>query len=72
MSDELKALLERAFPAGDLEAHFRYHMEQAEREQDRKQLWRTLRDKILGAVVWAALIALGTAVWQYFRTQLLL
>lgn len=70
MNDELKALLERAFPDGDLEAHFRYHAEQVEREQDRKLLWRALRDKTLGAIVWALLVAIGTAVWQYFRLHI--
>jgi hypothetical protein len=69
MSDDINALLARAFPDGDLEAHCRYHEEQVEREQDRKQLWRALRDKTLGAIIWALLAAIGTAIWQYVRHQ---
>lgn len=72
MNDELKILLERAFPDGDLDAHRRFHEQQVVNEKERRELWRTLRDKTLGAVVWAVIVAISTAVWQYFRLQVAL
>lgn len=68
--DELKALLRSAFPGGDPEEHRRYHDEAIEFMRERRELWKSIRERSITGLVWAALIALGSAVWHYLQLKL--
>lgn len=69
--DELAKLLTSAFPGGDPEEHRRYHDDVMEYIRDRRELWRAVREKTITALIWAGLVGLGAAVWQYIKTKLL-
>ena len=66
---DLKKLLMSAFPAGP-EKHFEYHQEQIEFMRERRELWRSLREKSLAGLVWAGILAVGSALWHYVKTKL--
>lgn len=68
--DEIKTLLASAFPGGDPSEHRRYHDEVITFIHERRELFRSIREKTLTGLVWFILIGLGTAVWQYIRTKL--
>lgn len=68
--EELKTLLKSAFPGGDPEEHRRYHQEAIEFMRERRELWKSIRERSLTALVWAALIGLGSAVWHYLQLKL--
>ena len=67
--EELKTLLMSAFPAGP-EKHFEYHQEQIDFMRERRELWRSLREKSIGGLLWAGIVGLGTAVWHYLKAKL--
>lgn len=68
--DELKSLLTSAFPGGDPDEHRRYHDEAIEFMRERRELWKSIREKSLTALVWAAIVGLGSAVWHYLRVKI--
>lgn len=68
--DELKALLTSAFPGGDPEEHRRYHDEVMKWMHERREMWRAVREKTLTALLWGALVAMGSAAWHYIKTKL--
>jgi len=68
--DELKELLRSGFPGGDPEEHRRYHQEVIEFMQERRQLWRSIREKTLTGLVWAGAVGLGTMIWHYVKAKL--
>lgn len=68
--DELKTLLRSAFPGGDPIKHKQYHDEAIEYMQERRELWRSIREKTVTGVVWMGLTAFGAALWSYVKTKL--
>lgn len=68
--DEIKRLLASAFPGGDPDEHRRYHDDVMAFIQERRALWRAVREKTLTALIWAALVGGGMAVWQYIKTKI--
>jgi len=58
-----------AFPAGDHIGHCRYHALMIEDIDARKKLRRAVLEKSIAGLVWAAMVALGIAVWQYIKSQ---
>ena len=68
--DELKVLLESAFPGGDPEEHRRYHNEVMDWMRERRDLWRAIKEKTLTALLWSALVGLGAAVWQTVKAKM--
>ena len=67
---ELKDLLSSAFPNEDPIKHRQYHEEVIDYMRERRELWKSIRDKSLSGLVWALLAAVGTAVWQYLKVKI--
>ena len=67
---EIRNMLTSAFPAGNPEEHRRYHEEIMAYMEEKRALWRAIREKTLISLAWAALVALGSAVWHYIKVKL--
>lgn len=68
--DELKTLLRSAFPGGDPDEHRRYHDEAIAFMRERRELWKSIRERSITGLIWAALVALGSAVWHYLQLKI--
>ena len=53
-----------AFVNGDPVQHKVEHQELINAAMERKALWKSVREKVLSGGVWAAIIFLGSAVWE--------
>lgn len=68
--DTLEALIKSGFPGGDPSEHKRYHEEVIEFMRERRELWKSIREKTLTALLWSMIVAGGAAIWQYIKTKL--
>lgn len=68
--EEMRELFDSAFPEGDPKGHRAYHEEQLALLKERTAFWREIRQKTLVALLWAALLALGTATLDYLKAHL--
>lgn len=65
--NEMKALVQSAFPNGDIEAHRRVHEGYIKNANDRADLWRAVREKTVSGAVFGALGLLLMAAWEYLK-----
>lgn len=68
--DELKRLLISAFPGGDPERHRQYHDEVMQYLQERREVFKSVKEKTITALLWAVLVGIGTAVWHTVKAKL--
>lgn len=59
-----------AIPGDDPEGHRRYHELVIQREEDRAAIRKAVIEKSLAALVWSALVALGSSIWLYIQHHL--
>jgi len=62
---ELEEDIKAAFIGGDFARHRSSHEESESSETSRKLLWQGVKEKTLSGVIWAAILFLGTAAWDY-------
>jgi len=67
---KVEALFATAFPDGDPATHKAYHEAQIAYMKERAALWKDIRTKTAGALVWFLLVALGAAVWDSLKAAL--
>jgi hypothetical protein len=67
--DELKAIMLSGFPENDPAGHRQYHQKQIDYMNERIALWRELRSKGVIGLLWLTLGLLGTAVWEYIKSE---
>jgi hypothetical protein len=53
-----------AFPDHDFEGHRRYHQALIEALEEKKRLYRSLKEKTFIGILWAAIVWLGIAAWH--------
>lgn len=68
--DDLERNMKNAFVGGDYDGHRRAHEQFIADLQAKRDLRKAVTEQVVKGSVWAALIFLGTAAWQYFRTKL--
>lgn len=56
-----------AFPGGDSEGHKRAHEAMIADIQARRDLAKAVKEKTISGLIWAGIVALGAAVWQYIK-----
>lgn len=61
--------LRKAFPDGDPDGHRRYHEAIIKSIEDKGAFYRTLRDELAKKGLWALVIVMGLALWQYFKLK---
>ena len=68
--EAMQATLKDAFPGGDSAAHRRYHEEIILQMQDRRKMRGAITEQVIKGSVWALLVTVGAAVWQYLKDHL--
>jgi len=68
--DQLEKMIKDGFPHGDPRGHREVHEGQIEKAQNRKALWKSVWEKLVGGAVITALIFAGQALWSKFLTLL--
>ena len=53
-----------AFPASDFEGHRRYHQSLIDVLEERRALYRSLKEKTIIGIIWAGVVWLGMAAWH--------
>ena len=67
--EELKMLLADAVPEGDLHAHKAAHISWMKEAEDRREFRQRVLIELAKGTAWAALVALATAFWFWFKSQ---
>ena len=68
--ERLEKKIEDGFPEGNTTKHREVHERYIAQAADREALWKSIREKVLTGAVYAALIAVLTAVWQYIKADI--
>lgn len=61
--------LHDAFPGGDWEGHRRYHEAIIKKIEAHEKFYQDLRAELAKKGMWALIVLLGLALWQYFKTK---
>ncbi|MFM0432378.1 hypothetical protein PQQ75_25430 [Paraburkholderia aspalathi] len=61
--------LHKAFPGGDWEGHRRYHETIIAKNEARANFYGDLRSELAKKGVWAVIVVLALALWQFFKTK---
>lgn len=61
--------LHKAFPGGDWDGHRRYHEELIRKMEVRSAFYEDLRSELAKKGVWALLLLIGIALWQFIKTK---
>lgn len=67
--DDVEKWQKDAVPNGDHVGHCRYHQLMIEGIESRKRLHTAVLEKSISGLVWAGMVALGVAIWQYIKSQ---
>lgn len=60
----LSETVKKAFPAGDIEGHRRYHEVMIADLESRKKLTQAILEKTISGLVWSIIVGLSLAVWH--------
>lgn len=77
LEKDLKVVIERVddlargFPDGDPDGHRRAHEALIRKAESRAKFYDDLRGKLAEKGLWALLVLLGVALWQYIKTKVL-
>lgn len=61
--------LHRGFPDGDPDAHCRYHEILIKKAEARADFYMELRAELAKKGMWALIVLLGLALWQYIKSK---
>lgn len=67
LSGDVKMLSEtvtRAFPAGDIDGHRRYHEVMILDIESRKKLTQAIIEKTISGLIWSLVVGLGISIWH--------
>ncbi len=59
-----------AFPNGDVDTHRINHEDQLEETKDRQSFRRTIRNGLVLFGIPAALVMVGTSIWEYIKVRM--
>lgn len=62
--------IESGFVNRDPEGHRRYHETVIEDLEERRRLRKAVQEKTISGLVWAAMLAIGSACWAYLKAML--
>lgn len=66
---ELEEMIRDGFPYGDPASHRKVHEVLIDKAEKRQAFWRNVWEKVATGGIYAALVAVGTAVWQYVKSE---
>ena len=67
--DEQNKVLRSAFPDGDLDGHRRAHQTVMAAAADRDARWKSVWEKTISGGIWAGIVLLAAALWEYIKDQ---
>lgn len=70
LSRELRVFTQDAFPGGDVDGHRRYHQQLIASGEQRLKLRQAIIEKTLTSLVWAAMVGLAFAVWEWAKAHI--
>jgi len=62
--DDKLDTLSKAFPAGDIEGHKRYHQTMIDMLDERRKLRMAIQEKTISGLIWAGIVGISLAVWH--------
>lgn len=65
----LEQLIKDGFPHGDVAGHRRVHERYIMEAEERRQMIVGAKQKVFEGTLWAALVILTIALWDYFKLQ---
>ncbi len=66
----LEKLIKEGFPHGDPAAHRRVHEQYIVEAEERHKMIRGAKQKVVEMTLWAALVIIAAALWDYFKGQI--
>lgn len=66
---ELEELIRDGFPEGNTTKHREVHEGYMRRAEDRAAFWKSVLEKIATGAIYAAVIAVATAVWTWIKSE---
>lgn len=67
---DLHKKIESGFPYGDLIEHRKVHENYIKQAAERAALWKSVREKTVTGIVWAGLMLIGSALWEFIKAAL--
>lgn len=67
---DLHKKIESGFPDGDLVEHRKVHENYIKHAAERAALWKSVREKTVTGIVWAGLMLIGSALWEFIKATL--
>jgi len=67
LSEDVKVMSEtitKAFPAGDIDGHRRYHEVMIADIESRKKLTQAIIEKTISGLIWSLVVGLGYSIWH--------
>lgn len=65
--DTLDNSIKSGFPGGDAAEHRKAHERQIKIEEERAELFKSIREKIITSGIWGLLVLLGLASWEFIK-----
>jgi hypothetical protein len=68
MHDDLKGDVAHAlsgFPGEDPDGHRRYHEAKIKLTEERAELYKAVRERLVSGVAWGALVGIGMLIWWF-------
>lgn len=67
---EVISRIDSGFPGGDPVEHRKVHEHYIREASERAALWKSIREKTITGIVWAGLMLIGSALWDFIKTAL--
>lgn len=67
---EVISRIDSGFPGGDPVEHRKAHEHYIRETSERAALWKSIREKTITGIVWAGLMLVGSALWDFIKTAL--
>ena len=67
--EDLEDFMKRIVPNQDYEGHSMYHQLLIDKERRRAALVDSIMEKTLSGLIWATVLTIGLAVWNYIKLE---
>lgn len=67
--EELDKTLKSGFPDGDPDNHRRDHETRIRLENEKAELYKSVREKVIASGVWGMCVLLAMAIWEYIKAN---
>ena len=68
--EELDATLKSGFPNGDPDIHRKDHETKIRLDNEKAELYKSVREKVITSGVWGMFVLLAMAIWEYLKTNI--